>query len=192
MTNEKTLFDDTGLEASPLNEFSGCHEGIIRNFQKLRTLPDLLADQAREQTGAPQLKQLAKQLLEFFKLVVLEHHAEEEEELFTAVMESAEEGEEMRLAQQSIQRLTAEHRELESMWRQLMPDMKRLSKGKTASLDTTLAVKLATQYLAHADYEEQVFLPLSARILDKNQMSALGLSLHMRHQEDESPAHYIV
>lgn len=123
---------------------------------------------------------------------MLEHHAEEEEELFTAVMESAEQGEEIRLARQAIERLVAEHRELESMWKKLIPDMKRLSKGKTAILDAALAEKLASQYLAHAAYEEQVFLPLSARILDKNEMSALGLSLHMRHQEDESPAHLIV
>ncbi len=188
MTTEKTPFDNAGLEASPLNEFSGCHEGIIRNFQQLRTLTTLV----REQSDAPQIRQLAKQLLVFFKKVVLEHHAEEEQALFTAVMESARQGEEIRLARQSIQRLTAEHRELESMWKQITPDMKRLSKGKGANLDIALAEKLASQYLAHAAYEEQVFLPLSARILDKNEMSALGLSLHMRHQEDESPAHLIV
>jgi hypothetical protein len=42
---------------------------------------------------------------------------------------------------------------------------------------------LVTQYRAHAQFEEQSFLPLSQAILGRNShhLAALGLSLHMRH-----------
>lgn len=170
------------FNGNPLNEFSGCHEGIINNFNKLQGLLNLI----RETPEDPEIKVIARNLIKFFKEVVLEHHAEEEQELFSAVMEFAEESDATDLAREYIQRLVAEHRELEAMWKQLVPDIKRLSKGKLADIDYQLAEKLATQYLAHAEFEEQYFLPLAAKVLSKQDLSALGLSLHMRHQDTSS------
>lgn len=171
---------------NPLEDFSGCHEGIIENFRQLQKLVELTG----QVEMSPEIKQLASKLLDFFKAVVLEHHAEEEQELFTAVMDSASKGAEADLAQTYIDQLIAEHRQLESMWASIEPDIQHLSRGKTARLDRDLAQELATQYLAHATFEEQYFLPLSARILSNNDLSALGLSLHMRHQ-DTSVSGYI-
>ena len=167
---------------NPLNEFSGCHEGIIQNFHQLQ---DLLA-LTSEDDKSGQIQKLARKLLAFFEEVVLEHHAEEEQELFTAVMDSAEHGEEADQARQYIKQLVAEHRELEGMWKAIEADIKLLAKGKPAQLDRDLAATLAQKYLAHAEFEERTFLPFSAQVLSKNDMSALGLSLHMRHQESKS------
>ncbi len=114
---------------------------------------------------------------------MLTHQAEEEQEFFTAVMDSAANEEEASLPRTYIKQLVAEHREFEKMWLQIEPDIRRLSKGKSADLDHAIAGKLADQYLAHAEFEEQSFLPLAAKMLSKNELSALGLSMHMRHQE---------
>lgn len=46
-----------------------------------------------------------------------------------------------------------------------------------------------TGYSRHALFEEAVFLPLSARLLDKNGMAALGLSLHIRQGDQFVPAY---
>jgi len=171
---------------SALNEFSGCHEGIIKNFKQLKTLIELLDNEP----GSKKIKPMAVKLLAFFEEVVLQHHAEEEQELFTLVMECAAKGDEASTARNYIKRLVAEHRQLEKMWQQIEGDVRRLSKGKQASLDRELALKLAKEYLQHAEFEEQEFLPLSAKILSKNDLSALGLSLHMRHLE-ASTGYYI-
>lgn len=187
MSTKQILFDKTGLERSPLNEFSGCHEHIVLNFQALQSLVQLL----REGPHSKEIRVLAKIQLGFFKEVVFEHHAEEEQELFVAVMESADKGDEADAARRSIKRLVAEHRELERMWKQLEPAIKRLAKGKKSEVDVDLAEELAKRYLAHADYEEQYFLPLAAKILSKNELSALGLALHMRHQDEDSVGNYI-
>jgi hemerythrin-like domain-containing protein len=166
------------VEDSPLNEFSGCHDGIVSNFQQLLTLTALL----KEKPDDPQIKIISGQLLTFFEEVVLLHHSEEEEELFVAVMDSASKGGEAKLAREYIKRLIEEHRDLEKLWETIEPDIKKLASGKTADIDIPIAEKLATQYLAHAAFEEHFFLPLSAKILSKNEMSALGMSLHIRHQ----------
>jgi len=163
---------------NPLNEFSGCHEDIIDNFHQLKELLVLTAATPM----SDEIRGIAGKQLSFFKEIVLVHHAEEEQELFTAVLESAEEGEEIDYVRQSIRRLVQEHRDFEAMWGSIEADIRRLSKGKPVKLDRQTTEQLAHDYLAHAEYEERDFLPLAAKILKKNELSALGLSLHMRHQ----------
>ncbi len=167
---------DTSVEDSPLNEFSKCHDGIVMNFQQLLSLAVLLKQNPKD----PQINKRAKSLLTFFEEVVLRHHSEEEEELFTAVIDCASKASEAKLAREYIKKLIEEHRDLEKMWEVIESDIRKLAQGKPADIDIQITEKLATQYLAHAAFEEQYFLPLSVKILSKNEMSALGLSLHMR------------
>ncbi len=186
MTSSGTTPGQPDSGDNPLNEFSGCHEGIIDNFNQLKDLLDLV----QESPGSGEIRRIARKLVSFFRDVVLTHHAEEEQELFTAVMEAAADENEASEARGQIKRLVAEHRELEAMWGQIEPAIKQLAKGKSADIDFDTAALLAEKYLAHARFEEDVFLPLSARMLSKNDLSALGLSLHMRHQQ-ASTGYYI-
>jgi hypothetical protein len=80
-------------------------------------------------------------------------------------------------------RLTAEHRMIEAIWKNLEPELKLVAKGRDTRLDHRDVEFLVRNYLEHARFEEAEFLPLSQRILgrNKNHMAALGLSLHMRH-----------
>ena len=112
-----------------------------------------------------------------------EHHAEEERELFPAVLRSAHPGMEKERVRHMVDALTREHRDIEKQWALLEPGLKKLAKGQPAEIDGAAVDKLIAQYQAHARYEEQEFLPLSHEILarDSNHMAALGLSLHIRH-----------
>jgi len=83
-----------------------------------------------------------------------------------------------------VDQLTREHRDVEAQWKQLEPLIKKLAKGQPADVNPQAVSSLVAQYQAHAQFEEQEFLPLSEKILSRNgdHMAALGLSLHMRHQ----------
>ena len=62
---------------------------------------------------------------------------------------------------------------------------RRLARACLLLFPVLLALQAMVQrYQAHAKLEEQVFLPLAQTILGRNgnHMAALGLSLHMRHQ----------
>ena len=61
---------------NPLDDFSGCHEGIIRNFNRLRELAALIGDDPDD----PQISEIAGKLVKFFDEVVYKHHAEEEQD----------------------------------------------------------------------------------------------------------------
>lgn len=160
----------------PLMNFSNCHVGIVAQLDRLGQLPALLAP-------AELARKTAESALAFFPKAVYAHHAEEEQELFPAVRASAQAGEERVRVESLMDRLTFQHRELERMWKQVEPALRIVAKGQTPSLDVHTLSELVNEYQAHAQFEEEAFLPLAQTILSRNgnHMAALGLSLHMRH-----------
>jgi hemerythrin-like domain-containing protein len=118
---------------------------------------------------------------------VLAHHREEEQELFAAVLASAAEGAEYAEVAAMISRLTTEHHEIEAAFARLIPAIKAAGNGLKKDLNVKDLNGLVVAYLAHARFEEQVFLPMAKTILGRNakHMEALGLSLHIRHNADE-------
>lgn len=165
---------------APIQSFSNCHEGITAQLHELARLPGLLEP-------ARQARQIAQGLLKFFRDVVMEHHAEEERELFPAVLASATAGDEHDRIAAIVARLTAEHRRVEATWHALEPAIKRAARGEDTALDGADVAALVADYRGHAAYEEAQFLPLAQQILGRNSnhMAALGLSLHLRHAVPE-------
>lgn len=162
--------------AAPLTEFSQCHADIVKQLNAMAGLPGLVEAAARA-------REVASGTLALFKGAVAEHHAEEESDLFPAVLRSAVTGEERDRVQLMVDRLSAEHRELDALWKQVAPAVKNAARGKPAAIDAAVAAELVQRYLDHAHFEEQSFLPLAETILRRNgdHMAALGLALHLRH-----------
>lgn len=161
---------------APLDTFTNCHAGILRHMADLGDLPLLLAP-------AQRARRIAEEALVFFRAAVFEHHAEEEAELFPAVLKSAAPGEERERVQAMAERLSREHRAVEALWKSLEPGLKQVAKGHDTAINTADLERLVQQYSAHAAFEEAEFLPLAQQILSRNtnHMDALDLSLHMRH-----------
>lgn len=163
-------------EPTPVQQFSNCHGGILSGLRGFAELPAL-------QEAAARARNLAADTLKLLDHAVIEHHSEEEKELFHAVLRSALPGAELDRVKGLVDRLTAEHREVEDAWKRLRPQVQRVASGKPAQLPAEDVHQLVQTYQAHALLEEREFLPLAAEILgrDGNHMAALGLALHMRH-----------
>lgn len=163
------------LTDSPLDTFSRSHAGILAQLEASSELPALV-DAARKS------RELAAATVALFEQAVLPHHAEEEAELFPAVQASAQpdEAEEVR---QLVAQLTAEHRGIESQWKQLRPALKAAALGQRTHVGADAIRALLGAYCGHARTEEKRFLPLAQHILGRNDnhMAALALSLHLRH-----------
>ncbi len=161
---------------APLTNFSLCHQGIVLQLGQFAELPALMEPVVRA-------RKVATDTIAFFSGPVLEHHQDEERDLFPAVLKSAAAGEERDRVQAMVERLTHEHRRVEAAWKRLEPTLKDIAHGKPAQLDAEAVQELVRSYAAHAQFEELDFLPLSETILGRNgnHMAALGLSLHLRH-----------
>jgi hemerythrin-like domain-containing protein len=160
-----------------VGQFSHAHVGILMQLDRLSTLPALLAP-------ARMAQDTAKRVVDFFREAVFEHHKDEEEALFPALLESAHAGEERQRVNTLVDALTAEHRVIEGLWRQLEPELKHVAQGRSFNINAPVLDDLVSRYQAHAQVEETQLLPLADTILGRhgNHMAALGLSLHMRHQ----------
>lgn len=160
----------------PLAGFSHCHLGIISQLQAFAEMTALPA-------GGAHSRKVATNTLALFEFAVYGQHADEENELFPAVLRSAANKEEAERIQAMVQRLTAEHREIESLWKTLEPAVKAAAKAEPVGLDQKAVQDLVQLYMAHALFEEQQFLPIAELILARNGKltAALGLELHLRH-----------
>lgn len=174
--SDTTPQTSAGAQDAPIANFSQCHVGIIGHLDALGELPALMAP-------AQRARKVAADMLAFFDAVILEHHGDEERELFPAVLKSAAKGNEHENMSHMVERLTAEHRQIESWWSRIKPQLKQIAKGHDTELDAVAVQQLVKEYHAHAQYEEAEFLPQAQAILGRNanHMAALGLSLHMRH-----------
>lgn len=169
---------------APIASFSKCHVGILSGLESFGELPALVR-------AAERSRRIAISILALFEDSILEHHADEESELFVAVTRSAMAGPESDLVSAMVQRLTGEHRMIEALWKRVKPGVKLAAGGKNVELDSACIAELVSAYTAHAQFEEQEFLPLAQKILgrDGNHLAALGIALHLRHVP--SPVGYI-
>lgn len=162
----------------PIEGFRGSHAGILAGLEDLQQLPPLTR-------AVQQARATAEATLRMFDQQVLPHHADEEKELFVGVLRSAANGAEKSGVEGLVTRLVAQHRKIESMWSALRPSLLAAAAAKPILLtDFDEAVnELVQAYIEHIRLEELVFLPLADEILARNpnHMSALGLSLHLRH-----------
>ena len=172
MSRPTTDLDDT----QPLDQFADCHQGIQHQLHDLSQLPALLVGLARA-------RQIAEDTVQFFQDAVFNHHAEEEKELFPAVLAHAAPGQERNEVQHLVELLTAEHRSIEKQWAVLQPGLARLAKGQAADVDGVAIDDLVRRYSTHARFEETEFLPRCQAILGRSSadMAELGLALHLRH-----------
>lgn len=161
---------------APISHFSNCHTGIFAQLTRLGDLPALLGP-------AAQARKIAQTSLDFFNDALFNHHSEEEKDLFPAVHSSAQAGAERLKVDTLVEQLTNDHRALENLWKSLEPGLRKVAKGQDTTLDVLALQSLVQRYQAHAQLEEQAFLPLAQTILGRNEnhMAALGLTLHMRH-----------
>jgi hemerythrin-like domain-containing protein len=159
-----------------LASFARSHTRIVDQMNRLQRLPAQLAQRGLDED----VRASAATIHRFFNDVVLEHHDEEERELFPALRHSAAPGDEAGLVASLVARLEREHRELESMWDRVEPALRRLGRGKSSDLDAGAIEQLVGAYLAHARFEEAAVLPLASSILSSGDRSALALGLAMR------------
>jgi hemerythrin-like domain-containing protein len=159
-----------------LASFSRSHVHIVDQMNRLRVLPMQLAERGLDDG----VRAVASGVYRFFNDAVLEHHDEEERDLFPALTHSAAPGDEAGLVAALVGRLEREHRELEALWDRVEPGLRRIGRGKAATLDEAAIEALATKYAAHARFEEAAVLPLAEKMLKGGDRAALALGLAMR------------
>lgn len=160
-----------GFEA-PLEMLSACHGRVERQCQTMLRLVPHLAANGPDQAA----REAAQNIMRYFDTSAKHHHADEEEDLFPALLLWAPDAELAR-SRELIDALRAQHRELEQAWTQLRWKLEGVWLGTMSALDADEVASLVELYRLHIAREEEELLPLAARLLGNAQLDVVGRAM---------------
>ena len=163
-----------GFEA-PLEMLSACHGRVERQCETLLRLVPHLAANGPDQPA----REAAQNVMRYFDTSAPHHHADEEQDLFPALLESAPKAE-LAPLRTLIDALCAQHRELEQAWTQLRRKLERVWLGTMPGLDADEVQHMVELYRSHIAREEEALLPAAARILGTAQLDGVGRAMRAR------------
>jgi len=163
-----------GFEA-PLEMLAACHGRVERQCETLLRLVPHLA--AKGPDGAA--REAAQNVMRYFDTSARHHHADEEEDLFPALLHAAREPE-LAPLRELVAALKAQHRELERIWGELRAKLERVALGTLRELDAGEVERMAGLYRSHIAREEAELLPAAARMLDLARLDGVGRAMRAR------------
>ena len=163
-----------GFEA-PLEMLSACHHRIERQCATLRRLAPHLAAHGAD----VEARTAAAGVLRYFETSGQQHHTDEEEDLFPALIESMA-GSDAVCLRALTDRLTADHRELDAHWRRVRTALIRVVAGDGGALPAPDVDALVGLYAQHIECEERELLPMAARLLSDDALQQIGRAMRER------------
>ena len=163
-----------GFEA-PLEMLSACHGRVERQCETLLRLLPHLAAHGPDAAA----REAAQNVMRYFDTSAKHHHADEEEDLFPALLRAAPPAE-LAPLRELVAALQAQHRELEQAWGDVRLQLDALRDPSRRELDAAAVERLVTLYRSHIAREEAELLPLSARVLGVAQLDEVGRAMRAR------------
>lgn len=159
----------------PLEMLAACHQRVESQCTTLlRLVPHVAAHGADRQA-----REAAAAVLRYFDTAARDHHADEEIDLFPALIESMA-GSDAVCLRGLTASLSADHRELERCWRGLRHALEPLADGQPATLAAAEVQAFVERYRQHIAREEAELLPMAARLLGDDALDRIGLSMRAR------------
>ncbi|MDB6002426.1 MAG: hypothetical protein JWP52_4125 [Rhizobacter sp.] len=159
----------------PLEMISACHGRIERQCATLRRLVPHVASRGSD----AEAQQAAANVVRYFETAAKDHHADEEVDLFPALIESMAASDPVCLREMTAA-LTENHREIEALWRRLREVLERVALGEPALLDADVVEAFVTAYERHIEREERELLPMAARLLSTEELDRIGRAMRER------------
>lgn len=163
-----------GFEA-PLEMLAACHHRVERQCSTLRRLQQHLAVHGVD----AQARSAAAGVMRYFDTSARDHHADEEADLFPALLESMA-GSDAVCLREMTAALTAEHRELERRWRDLRIALGQIASGQPATLASEDVDGFVSVYERHIAREDAELLPMANRLLGDAELDRIGRAMRER------------
>ena len=159
----------------PLEMLAACHGRVEAQCATLARLVEHLGRVGADADAG----QAAAAIRRYFGTAAVHHHADEEQDLFPALIEAMA-GSDAVCIRQMTERLRGEHRQLEAMWAQLDDALQAVERGEAGALDAERVQAFSDAYAAHIAYEETELLPMAARLLGDAELDAIGRAMRER------------
>ncbi|HEX6019074.1 MAG TPA: hemerythrin domain-containing protein [Burkholderiaceae bacterium] len=175
-----------GTEA-PLEMLAACHQRVQRQCATLQRLVPHLAAHGSDADA----RSAATAVMRYFDTSARDHHADEEDDLFPALIESMA-GSDAVCLRELTQGLTQDHRQLERRWGALRAVLAQVAVGASVELADTDVQAFVSAYAQHIAREEAELLPMAKRLLGDAELDHVGEAMRRRRgislAEDEPAA----
>ena len=159
----------------PLEMLAACHGRVEGQCVTLRRLVAHLVKNGADR----QAREAAAAVMRYFDTSARHHHADEEVDLFPALIESMA-GSDAVCLRELTASLTADHRELEQCWRALRRRLEQVAGGDAATLPDDEVLNFIGLYERHIAREESELLPMASRLLSDAELDRIGLAMRER------------
>jgi len=167
-----------GFEA-PLEMLAACHGRIGQQCETLRRLVAHLAAQGSGALPDEQARSAAANVMRYFDTAAPQHHADEDEDLFPALLEAMA-GSDAVCIRDLTERLAGEHEALELAWERLRVKLAVIAAGGAGPLTQADVERFIGLYASHIEMEEHELLPMAARLLSDAQLDEIGRAMRAR------------
>jgi len=172
----------------PLEMLAACHQRVQAQCALLHRLVIHLGAHGTDR----QARDAADTVMRYFDTSARHHHADEEVDLFPALIESMA-GSDAVCLNELIDSLRADHRELEHRWRHLRRTLEQVADGTATALSADEVQAFTGLYERHIAREESELLPMAKRLLGDAELDRIGLAMRARRDplqiEPPNPLH---
>jgi hemerythrin-like domain-containing protein len=159
----------------PLDLWHACHQRVERMLALLQRL----SAHVNERGADEEARNAATSVRRYFDEAAPRHHEDEEADLFPRLLASTHDAEHARL-ENVIAALREEHRHLDAKWASVRATLVAIERGEAAQFDEALLERFVEGYGAHVDVEEHILGPVLRRVLDAQQLEAIGRAMAER------------
>ena len=163
-----------GFDA-PLQMLEACHQRLQRQCDTLRRMVPHVATHGSDANA----REAAQAVMRYFDKAAVDHHADEEEDLFPALLEAMA-GSDAVCLRELVGTLTRQHRELEAHWQALRRVLAAIAAGEQVALPAALVERLIDGYAAHLAREDAELLPMAERLIDDTTLQRIGQAMRQR------------
>lgn len=161
----------------PVDMLEACHERIETQLRTLETLLDHLHAHGAD----AEAREAARLVLRYFDTAGVDHHRDEDDDLFPLLRRRAGELERAEISA-VINELEGDHATMNLQWSRLRERLSGIAEGHNGSLTTSDIAGFAWLYRRHIEKEAAVVLPFARQALDPRERAALGQRMAARRQ----------
>jgi hemerythrin-like domain-containing protein len=167
----------------PLELWHACHERVARMNNMLeRLVTHLKKNRLDKHAGVT-----AASVRRYFDEAAPRHHEDEEIDLFPRLMEKLNALPASPATERigaAIQRLQADHREMDAVWAALRGQLLKVEAGQPAQFDDAQVSLFISRYRAHIEIEENEIAPALRKMLRAKDLREIGRAMAARRGVD--------
>lgn len=167
-----------GME-TPIEMLEACHERLQAQLATLGRLAAWLPEHGADR----QAQQAAANVLRYFTIAAVNHHLDEEEDLFPTLKKRVDPGRRDAL-HALIELILAEHQEMFAAWAQMRTRLEPISRGENAELPAAEVERFSERYRRHIEREEAELLPFARELLTEEDIAAMSGAMTDRRRHD--------